>query len=104
MFEPWVKPETSLTLPSGQLPAAPQAQAPVLKTRVMNPLGQEYDLTSRQVVALGAHAAILLGVAYHGYRRNNNSTLWGVAWALGGVLCPVVTLGVALSQGFAKES
>ncbi len=40
--------------------------------------------------------------AYHGYRRNN-SIGWAVGWALLAGLAPVITVGVAVAQGFGKR-
>jgi len=40
--------------------------------------------------------------AYHGYKRND-SIGWAVAWGLLGGLFPVITVPVALAQGFGKR-
>lgn len=48
-----------------------------------------------------ASAASTVGLAYHGYRRNN-SVGWAIGWALlGGIFWPV-GWGVALAQGFGR--
>lgn len=40
--------------------------------------------------------------AYHGYKRTG-SIGWAVGWALLGSLVPIVTIPVALAQGFGKK-
>ena len=65
-----------------------------------NWMSQLYDfLFSREV-----RTAVGLALLYHGYKRNGNSVPWGAAWALGGVVCPSVTMGFALTQGFATRT
>jgi hypothetical protein len=52
--------------------------------------------------------SLLVGLAfaaiagYHGYRRNG-SVFWALSWAAGGFVCPVVTVPMAISQGFAQK-
>lgn len=41
--------------------------------------------------------------AYHGYRRNRGSVGWAIGWALLGGMFPVITIPVALAQGFGKR-
>ena len=53
---------------------------------------------------LAVHGVILLAVSYHGYKRNGNSVPWAAAWAAGGMVCPTVTAGFALTQGFASQA
>jgi hypothetical protein len=53
-----------------------------------------------RALLVGLVFAALAG--YHGYRRNG-SIFWGLAWAAGGFVCPVVTLPIAVSQGFGKK-
>jgi hypothetical protein len=50
---------------------------------------------------LASIAGTALG-AYHGYKRNN-SIGWGLWWGLMGGMFPVVTVPLALAQGFAKR-
>lgn len=45
--------------------------------------------------------ALVLGAAYHGYRRNK-SIGWAIGWALLAKLAPVITTGVAVAQGYGK--
>lgn len=40
--------------------------------------------------------------AYHGYRRNR-SIGWALVWALCGSIAPVITVPVALAQGYGKK-
>lgn len=55
-----------------------------------------------------AAAALAMGAsAYHGYKRNEvsgNPILWAVWWGFWGALLPIITVPVALAQGFAKPS
>lgn len=41
--------------------------------------------------------------AYHGYKRND-SIGWGVAWGLLGGIAPIITVPIALAQGFGRRS
>lgn len=41
--------------------------------------------------------------AYHGYKRHD-SIGWAVLWAIAGGLIPIVTVPVALAQGFGKKA
>ncbi len=97
MFKPWVNPPTQL---------APAPRGPVLRPRPlgdMDPiLGQVGTLTPTQKAMLFVHGVILLGSAYHGYVRNENSILWGGSWAASALICPTVTTAFALSQGFGR--
>jgi hypothetical protein len=103
-FKPWVS-----APPAAELPAQPRQlvlQRPRRKVRALgelDPVGRaSFSLTTGDKVMLGVHGLILLSVAYHGYRRNEDSVPWALSWALGGFLCPTVTLAFALTQGFAK--
>ncbi len=40
--------------------------------------------------------------AYHGYKRNHESIGWAIGWALLGSIAPVITVPVAVAQGFGK--
>jgi len=88
-----------------------QAGPPVLRTtpissspvRRVDPVGRVWsDLDTTQRSMLAVHGAILLAVTYHGFRRNHDSIGWALVWSLGGFLCPTVTMGFAMTQGFAK--
>lgn len=103
-YTPWITPNTQLSvMPSGVLAAPPPA--PPVRSRTLasrDPIGRtvsELNLTQRTMLAL--HGSVLVAVAYHGYKRNKNSVPWGLGWALGGLVCPTVTMAFALSQGFA---
>lgn len=41
--------------------------------------------------------------AYHGYRRTG-SLGWAIAWAILGGLFPIITIPVAIAQGFGQRS
>ena len=84
---------TPLVRPANALPV--KARPPVLKVR------------EEPVVAEGMPALVigLLGAAvagYHGYARNE-SWGWAALWATGGFVCPVVTLPLAIHQGYANR-
>lgn len=54
-----------------------------------------------------AVAAVGMGAsAYHGYKRNvaKDPLLWGLWWAFTGALVPIVTVPIAIAQGFAKPA
>lgn len=55
-----------------------------------------------------AVAAVAMGAsAYHGYKRNEQSDspiLWALWWGFWGALIPVITVPVALAQGFAEPA
>lgn len=46
--------------------------------------------------------ALILGAAYHGYRRNQ-SVMWALGWVVAARIAPVVTSGIAVAQGFGKR-
>ncbi len=41
--------------------------------------------------------------AYHGYKRTG-SVGWALGWAIAGGVAPIITLPIALAQGFAKPA
>lgn len=43
---------------------------------------------------------------YHGYKRNeaDNPVAWALAWGVAGTLLPVVTIPVAIAQGFGEPA
>ncbi len=41
--------------------------------------------------------------AYHGYARNK-SVGWGIGWGVAGAVAPIITVPIALAQGFAKPA
>lgn len=95
-WDPWVKVQTEL-VPVQRAPMT-LSGPPLLPTTVV----------PESVDPKKAVRALLVGLAfagiagYHGYKRND-SALWGLAWAVGGFVCPVVTLPFAFSQGFGKK-
>lgn len=68
-------------------------------TRPPRSMGQLNDGT-RALWALASLAGTAAG-AFHGYRRND-SVGWGVWWALMGGLFPIVTVPIAVAQGFGE--
>ena len=60
-------------------------------------------ISDKQIATAGAAigvAGAALG-AYHGYRRDN-SVGWAIWWSLMGAAFPIVTIPVALAQGFGQ--
>jgi len=54
-----------------------------------------------------AAAAVAMGAsAYHGYKRNeaSNPVAWALWWGFWGALLPIITVPIALAQGFAKPA
>jgi len=52
-----------------------------------------------------AVAAVAMGAsAYHGYKRNeaSNPVAWALWWGLWGALIPVITVPIAIAQGFGE--
>ena len=41
--------------------------------------------------------------AYHGYARNK-SVGWGIGWGVAGAVAPIITVPIALAQGYAKPA
>ena len=58
------------------------------------------DQTLQRVGAGLAVAGAALG-AYHGYKRDD-SVGWAIWWSLMGGLVPIVTIPIALAQGFGQ--
>lgn len=57
-------------------------------------------------IATGLRVASLAGAslgAYHGYKRNHGSIGWALAWAFFGSVFPLITVPIALAQGFGEE-
>ncbi len=72
-----------------------EEQARLLKKTIKH-ASERYEMITKVFLFVegGAH----LANAYHGYRRNENSVLYGVLWGTLGL----TGLGTALSQGYAK--
>jgi len=102
-YEPWINP--TLQLPGPALGAAPRApRSAARKLQDADPIRKAVsNLGPTQRIMLAVHGVILVAVAYHGYRRNKNSVPWGLGWAVGGLVCPTVTMAFALTQGYAKS-
>lgn len=65
-------------------------------------------LTDQQVLAweIGSliSASLFGALAFiHGYRRNNKSVGWGATWGVLGAMFPVVTMPVAMIEGFGAK-
>lgn len=48
------------------------------------------------------YSGAIFASGYHGYKRNNDSAGSAALWMICGALLPIVTVPVALVQGFAK--
>ena len=79
-------------LPALKAPAPERPELPKIETRSRS----AWDKTS-YFIGLGSSIA---GV-YHGYKRNNGSIGWALAWGLVGGIWPVA-IPLMLAQGFAK--
>jgi hypothetical protein len=56
------------------------------------------------MIVWGAISTLGTGLgAYHGYKRNGGSVGWAIGWGLLGGLVPIITVPVALAQGFGKR-
>lgn len=75
----------SLAFPAGEVTAS---------TDNALPMAARIALSAALTAAVGASV-------YHGYKRND-SLGWGLWWGLMGALFPVITVPVALAQGFAE--
>lgn len=47
------------------------------------------------------HTAAIGASVYHGYKRND-SIGWAIGWGLLGALFPIITIPVAVAQGFGE--
>jgi hypothetical protein len=86
----------------GQEPVQPAsseiATVPVLPASIL-----EGGQTSSEVVLGVLGTVSMAALAYHGYKRNN-SIGWAVAWALLGGAVPIISLPIAIAQGFGKPA
>lgn len=81
----------------------------------MSALGQAADSLSPVSITVRPTGALIgawwslstvsgLLSAYHGFKRNNGSLGWALAWFLMGSALPVVVPVIAFTQGFAEPS
>jgi hypothetical protein len=98
-WDPWVRVQTGLVPVESAYPS----RVPLKVTTLGSLPAAELDAKAaiRSLMVGLAFAAI---AGFHGYRRNNNSVFWGLSWAAGGFVCPVVTLPFAISQGFGRRT
>lgn len=103
MYDHWI------SRPPRQYPLVPRLGA--LPARVQPPVNVQggvlrvYEIQAPPVrpgaLAVSLVAATMAGI--HGYMRNRHWG-WAAAWAAGGLLCPVVTVSFAFSQGFGRRA
>lgn len=69
-------------------------------------LGKLGALDSDQMNGVGTLIATagLVGGLVHGFKRNRGSVGWAVWWGLMGGLFPIITIPVALLQGYGKPA
>lgn len=61
------------------------------------------QVTQTEIAVVGVLSAASIGAcAWHGYRRHCGSVPWAIGWAIMGGLFPVVSVAVALAEGFGK--
>jgi hypothetical protein len=90
---------------SGSLPPTPylgrlgqDALPEVVVTEVPVAVEEHHGLDVWGILSVAGAAA----GAYHGYRRNR-SIGWALVWALCGSIAPIITVPVALAQGYGKK-
>jgi len=94
-----------ITRPAGELTTDQREQA---AQDAYNASLQENTQTIRtaliaEVVVIGVVEVVGVSLsAYHGYKRNHNSTGSAVAWGLAGFFFPIIVPVVAVVQGYAK--
>jgi len=59
-----------------------------------------------KTVAWAAYTAAVGASVYHGYKRNqaDNPIFWALMWGVAGSIVPVITVPVAIAQGFGEPS
>lgn len=67
------------------------------ETTTQHPLARPLKVAWALASVAGAAAG-----AYHGYRRND-SVGWALVWAFCGSVAPIITVPIALAQGFGEE-
>ena len=82
--------------------AVPQAPAPTFSSNGSDGSTWTFGAWETAYTAAGLVAAVASG--YHGYKRNGGSAGWGLVWGILGFAVPVVTVPVALLEGFATPS
>src|SRR5262245_29612494 len=66
------------------------------------PAGSSFEPMLSTLWSIASVAGTGIG-AYHGYKRHNGSIGWAIGWALLGGLFPIITIPVAVAQGFPNE-
>lgn len=82
----------------GPVPGAPVRSLGAFTDDALASPAMRFYLTARAWLS-----PILIGAAaYHGYRRNHGSYGWAFGWGAFAAFAPVISVGVALAQGFGK--
>jgi hypothetical protein len=95
-WDSWFKVETGMVpvRPNPPVVAGPEP----LKVTVL-PQKDVQKATRSLLVGL-AFAAV---AGFHGYKRSGGSWLWALVWATGGFTCPLVTIPIAVHQGYGNR-
>lgn len=76
----------------------PSAHVPAIKPAKAGGLGELSEIGMGGAIIKLAMTGTAMASFYHGYKRNNESILWGFLWSFLGPL----GLALALAQGFGK--
>lgn len=111
-YEPWVEPKVGM-VPSGHSFLEPRkAPPPEYRVRVSPVRGPQGQLgqgiwsryTPEELGRGIVDVLVAVALGYHGFKRNRKSVKWGAVWAVGGLLCPIVVLPMAIYQGFGRPA
>jgi hypothetical protein len=95
----------------GPISASAMGPAITAQAPVINPPSTGFNIPMKGIFASFGIITAVIGLAtiigpilaYHGYKRNDDSIIWALAWLIAGAGWPVL-LPVALIQGFAKPA
>ena len=87
----------------------PQVNWNRVAKNALTPLGatEDYRRNPGFATVWAAVGAVAMGAsAYHGYKRNeaSNPIAWALWWGFWGALIPIITVPVALAQGFSEPA
>lgn len=99
-YHPWIPGGSSDLAPARSAPAVTPRQ---VQLRYLGAREEPEPVASAKIrFTIALIAAAVAG--FHGYKRNRGSKGWAFLWAVGGAICPAVTLPFVFSQGFAKSA